>query len=304
MSDQYTRRQFLGAAATGVLSLNALAHGMKEDGLPRRRLGATGLDVTILGLGCATLGFGGLTVAEGARVVEACIDGGITYIDCASSYRNAEEKVGEVMKDRRKEVVLATKALERSKDDAWGEINRSLERLRTDVVDLLQIHAINSMSDLERVTADDGALAAAIRAKEEGLCRHIGITGHTRPEVIAAAFDVYPFETALVPLSSTDALVNDFAPVVLPLAKERHFGVVAMKVLAAGRMTSHPSDSIRYSMSLPVSTAIVGMATLAEVEQNIATAMSFAPMTEQEMTDLEERTSHRANTDVMWWKRT
>ncbi len=303
MPDHVTRRQFLGAAAAGALTLEALARATTINGIPRRKLGSTGLEVTALGLGCATLGFGDLTVAEGARIVEACIDGGITYIDCASSYRNAEEKVGEVMKRRRKEVVLATKALERTKEDAWREINRSLERLQTDTVDLLQVHAVNSMADLDRVSGEDGALAAAIRAKDEGMCRHIGITGHTRPEVIAAALDRYPFATTLVPLSSTDAMVSDFAPVVFPLAKERGFGVIAMKVLAAGKMTDHPAESIRYSLSLPVSVAIVGMGSVAEVKQNIATAIAFTPMTGDEMDALERRTAHRANTDVMWWKR-
>lgn len=301
--ERCTRRQFLGAAVAGTLTLDALARSSGPDGIPRRTLGSTGIAVTALGLGCAPLGFGPLTVAEGARVVEACIDGGITYIDCASSYRNAEEKVGEVMKDRRKEVVLATKTLERTKEDTWDEINRSLERLQTDAVDLLQIHAVNSIADLDRVTADDGSLPAAIRAKEEGMCRHIGITGHTRPEVIAAALDRYPFETTLVPLSSTDALVNDFAPMIFPLAQDRGFGVIAMKVLAAGKMTDHPAESIRYSMSLPVSIAIVGMSSVDEVKRNIAAAKAFTPMTGDEMDALEQRTAHAANTDVMWWKR-
>jgi len=220
MPARYTRREFLGVAAAGAISVEALAHVRTGQKLPTRPLGTTGLDVTILGLGCATLGYGGHTIAEGARIVEACIDGGITYIDCASSYRNAEVKVGEIMKDRRKEVILATKVLERDKNAAWREINRSLERLRTDRVDVLQLHAINSMSDLGRIRSDDGALHAAIRAKKEGLCSHIGITGHTRPNVLAAALEAYPFETVLIPLSSTDALVNDFAPVILPSAQK------------------------------------------------------------------------------------
>lgn len=299
------RRTFIRTAAAGTISLSTL-NGQAQDQkvLPHRTLGSTGLDVSILGLGCATLGYGPLTVDEGAAVVEACIDGGITYIDCASSYGNAEEKVGMVMKRRREEAVLATKCLERSKEDAWREINRSLERLQTDRLDLLQIHAINSMADLDRVTALDGALQAAVRAKEERLCRFVGITGHTRPEVIAAAMERYPFATILCPLSSTDALVNDFGPVVFPLAERMKCGVIAMKVLAAGRMTTFPSRSMRYSMSLPVSTAIVGMGSIAEVSENIAVARNFVPMPEQEARSLEADTRVSATTDVMWWKRT
>jgi len=300
----FTRRQFLGAAAAGALSLDALAGGGTSAALATRPLGSTGLDVTLLGLGCATLGFGPHSVAEGARIVEAAIDNGITYIDCASSYRNAEDKVGEVMRDRRAEVVLSTKTLERDKEAAWREIHRSLERLQTDHVDLLQIHAVNSQSDLDKITSADGALRSAVRAKEEGLCHHIGITGHTRPAVIAAALDIFPFETVLCPISSTDALVNDFAPVVFPLAQDRRFGVIAMKILAAGKMVDHPADSIRYSLSLPVSTGIVGMGSIEEVKQNVASLRGFRPMNEKEMTDLEERTRPSATTDVLWWKRT
>ena len=259
--------------------------------------------MTILGLGCATLGYGPLSVEEGAQIVEACIDGGINYVDCASSYGNAEEKVGMVMKRRRSEVVLATKCLERSKDDAWREINRSLERLQTNAVDLLQVHAINSMSDLDRVAGDHGALQAAIRAKEEKMCRFVGITGHTRPEVIAAALERYPFATILCPLSSTDALVNDFGPVVFPLAKEHGCGVIAMKVLAAGKMVRHPARSLRYSMSMPVSTAIVGMGSVNEVRENISAAAAFVPMSAADMRSIEEETRPTATTDVMWWKR-
>ncbi len=298
------RRTFIRTAAAGTISLSTLnGQGQDQKTLPHRKLGSTGLDVSILGLGCATLGYGPLSVDEGAAIVDACIDGGITYIDCASSYGNAEEKVGMVMKRRRGDVVLATKCLERSKEDAWREINRSLERLQTDRLDLLQVHAINSMSDLERVSASDGALQAAVRAKEEGLCRYVGITGHTRPEVIAAAMERFSFATILCPLSSTDALVNDFGPVVFPLAERKKCGVIAMKVLAAGRMTKFPSRSIRYSMSLPVSTAIVGMGSIAEVSENIAVARNFAPMSEQEARSLEAETRPSATTDVMWWKR-
>jgi aryl-alcohol dehydrogenase-like predicted oxidoreductase len=244
-----------------------------------------------------------MTVDEGAELVSAAIDAGINYIDCASTYRNAEEKVGAVMRKRRSEVVLATKCLERSKDEAWREINRSLERLQTDRIDILQVHAINSMNDLDRVTSDDGALAAAIRAKDEGLCRFVGITGHNRPEVLTAALNRYPFATVLCPLSSTDALVNDFTPAIGRLSTERNIGLIAMKVLAAGKMVRHPARSIRYSLSLPVSTAVVGMATIAELRENVSAAAGFAAMTSQEMRELEQSTRDAATTDVMWWKR-
>ncbi len=309
MKERITRREFLKSSTAktvglglGLSALQTLA-AKPPQGIPQRMLGKTGLEVTILGLGCVAIGYGPHSVAKGAKIVEACIDAGITYIDCASSYGNAEEKVGAVMKNRRKEVVLTTKTLERDKESSWREINRSLERLKTDYVDLLQIHSINSMDQLNEVTSKNGSLTAAVRAKEEGMCKHIGITGHTRPEVVKEALNRYPFETTLVPLSSTDKLINDFGDALFPVAKEKGFGIIAMKVLAAGRVTDYVAESFCYAMSLPVSTAIVGMGTIEEVRQNVEVAKNFKPMSAAEMRALEKKTRRYASTSVMWWKR-
>lgn len=311
MKGRITRREFLKSSVAktvglglGLSAFHTLTTASQSKGIEKRPLGKTGLEATILGLGCVAIGYGPHSIKEGAKIVEACIDAGINYIDCASSYGNAEEKVGAVMKNRRKEVVLTTKTLERDKDSAWREINRSLERLKTDYVDLLQIHSINSMDQLDAVTSKNGSLIAAIRAKEQGMCKHIGITGHTRPDVLKEAINRYPFETALVPLSSTDKLINDFGDALFPIAKEKSFGIIAMKVLAAGRVTDYVAESLRYAMSLPVSTAIVGMGTLAEVRQNVEVAKNFKPMSAAEMKALEEKTRNYATTSVMWWKRT
>lgn len=309
MEKHISRRDFLKKTASGVgagLTLSAFSHTGFEGApvaLQRRPLGKTGLNVTILGLGCVAIGYGRHTVEEGAEIVESCLNEGINYVDCASSYGNAEVKVGEVMKRRRRDAILTTKTLKRDREDAWMEINQSLERLQTGSVDLLQIHAINSFDDLERIMRKDGSLQAAIRAKDEGMASHIGITGHTRPEVIAEALRRFPFETTLVPLSSTDKLIHDFGEILFPLAKEKRFGIIAMKVLAAGRVTDHVPESLRYSFSLPVSTAIVGMGTAEEVKRNIQAARDFTPMSADEMNALVERTRSFATTSVMWWKR-
>jgi len=309
MRRSLTRRSFLKVAATGAAGLAAGVAARSETGrarrvaLEHRPLGSTGLEVSLLGLGCVALGSKSLTLSEGAELVEACLDGGITYVDCASTYGDAELKVGEVMRTRRAEVVLATKTLEREKDQAWKEINRSLERLQSSRVDLLQLHAINRMVELDQIMASDGAFRAALRAREEGMCDHIGITGHTRVEVIAEALKRYDFATTLVPLSSTDRLVSDFGETIFDLARQRNFGVIAMKVLAAGRVTQHASESITYSLSLPISTAVVGMATVEEVQANVATAKGFRPMSLAEREALEQKTRDSATTSVMWWKR-
>jgi aryl-alcohol dehydrogenase-like predicted oxidoreductase len=304
------RRKFLKTASSGTVGAGLALSGWRivptessENAIPRRPLGKTGLQVTILGFGCVAIGYGGQSIERGAQVVTSALDEGINYIDCASSYGDAELKVGAVMKHRRKSVVLATKTLERRRDASWAEINRSLERLQTDYVDLLQIHAVNSMEDLDRITNRNGSLGAALRAKEEGIVSHIGITGHTRPEVIVEALHRYPFETTLVPLSSTDKLIHDFGDELFPLSREQGFGIVAMKVLAAGNVVGHVPDSLRYSMSLPVSAAVVGMGSEEEVRSNTRVARNFVPLTSVEMLALQERTKQFATTAIMWWKR-
>jgi len=303
------RRTFLKTASTGTVGAGLAFSGWRipegpvQGALPRRPLGKTGLQVTILGLGCVAIGYGRHSLEEGAAVVESCLNEGINYVDCASTYGDAELKVGEVMKRRRNEVILTTKTLERSREASWAEINRSLERLKTGHVDLLQIHSVNSLEDLDRVTGRNGSLGAAIRAQKEGMASHIGITGHTRPEVLVEALSRYPFETTLVPLSSTDKLIHDFGDALFTLAARQGFGVVAMKVLAAGKVVGHVPESLRYSMSLPVSTAIVGMGTESEVRANCSVARTFAPMSREEMTALQDRTRELATTSVMWWKR-
>ncbi len=297
-----TRREFLKKMGTTVIGISLTKINEPKTEIEKRKLGKTGLEVTILGLGCAQIG----TIRsfkQAVKIIETAIDLGINYIDTASTYGDSEEKVGEVMKTRRKEVILATKTLQRDKDESWREINTSLKRLKTDYVDILQIHSVNTMYELDKITSKSGSLYAVIKAKEEGLCKHIGITGHARPEVIKEALNRFDFETVLVPLSSVDKLVNDFGEVIFPIAKKKNIGVIAMKVLSDGRFTKFVDESLRYVFSLPISTAIVGMRTIDELKQNVEIAKSFIPMTKEEMYQFIEKTKRHASTSILWWKR-
>lgn len=293
-----TRREFI--KKTGATIIGAGLIGF-ENVIEKRKLGKTGLNVTMLGLGCAQIG-SIRNFKQAVKIVETAIDLGINYIDTASTYGDSEKKVGEVMKSRRKEVILATKTLQRDKESSWQEINTSLERLKTDYVDILQIHSVNTMYELDKITSKNGSLYAVIRAKEEGLCKHIGITGHRNPEVIKEALNRFDFETVLVPLSPVDKLLNDFGDVIFPIAKKKNIGVIAMKVLADGRYTKFISESLRYVFSLPISTAIVGMQTLDELKQNVEIAKNFVPMTQSEIQNFIEKTKKHASTSILWWK--
>lgn len=295
-----TRREFLKKAGVSIIAMKFASKDIKFE-IEKRKLGKTGLEVTILGLGCAQIG-SIRNYKQAIKIIETAIDMGINYIDTASTYGDSEEKVGEVMKSRRKEVILATKTLQRDKESSWREINTSLERLKTDYVDLLQVHSVNTMYELDKITSKNGSLQAVIRAKEEGLCKHIGITGHTRPEVIKEALNRFDFETVLMPLSSVDKLLNDFGDVIFPIAKKKNLGVIAMKVLSDGRFTAFVPESLRYVFSLPISTAIVGMKTLEELKQNVEIAKKFIPMTELEMENFIEKTKKHTSTSILWWK--
>jgi predicted aldo/keto reductase-like oxidoreductase len=160
------------------------------------------------------------------------------------------------------------------------------------------------MAELDKITSKNGSLYSVIKAKEQGLCKHIGITGHTRPEVIKEALNRFDFETVLVPLSSVDKLLNDFGDVIFPVAKKKNVGVIAMKVLSDGRVTNFVEDSLRYVFSLPISTAIVGVKSIVELKQNVEIAKNFVPMTKKEIDALIEKSRRYANTSVLWWKRT
>jgi aryl-alcohol dehydrogenase-like predicted oxidoreductase len=298
-----SRREFIKKTSTAIIGAGLVGIKGSSAEIEKRELGKTGFKVTILGLGCAQIGaLRNFKLA--VEIIETAIDLGINYIDTASTYGDAEEKVGEVMRSRRNEVVLATKTLQRDKESSWREINTSIERLKTDYVDILQIHSVNTTAELDKITSKNGSLYSVIKAKEQGLCKHIGITGHTRPEVIKEALNRFDFETVLVPLSSVDKLLNDFGDVIFPVAKKKNVGVIAMKVLSDGRVTDFVEDSLRYVFSLPISTAIVGVKSIVELKQNVEIAKNFVPMTKKEIDALIEKSRRYANTSVLWWKRT
>ncbi len=251
--------------------------------MQKRQLGRTGVEVPILGYGTATLGKieEDVPKGKGVAVLNHAIDKGVTYLDTSPDY-GSEPIVGEVMKERRGEVFLATKCNLRTRDGVLRDIHDSLERLQTDHVDLLQIHALNTHADLEAVFAPDGSIAGVEEAKRQGLCRFVGITGHARPDVLARALHEYDFDTVLVAIGAADRLVSSPDKVLLPVAQEKGTGVIAMKVLLHGEIELREL-ALRYSLGLPgVSLAIVGMKNEQEVDAAVATAENFRPLTEQE----------------------
>jgi aryl-alcohol dehydrogenase-like predicted oxidoreductase len=260
---------------------------MTERLQPQRPFGATGEQVPLIGYGTAPLGKDHITREHAVRCLNHAIDQGITYLDTSPDY-GSEPHVGAVMRRRRDEVFLATKINRRSKEGVLEEVKRSLDRLQTDHVDLIQVHAVNASADLEQALAPDGAVAALEQARADGLVRFIGITGHARPELLAHALRRYPFDSVLVALGIADHLVTAPETFLLPLTRERNTAVVAMKVLGHGEF-SNIDLALRYSLGLPgVSLAIIGMDSIEQINQNVAIAARFKPLSEEERQKLIE----------------
>jgi aryl-alcohol dehydrogenase-like predicted oxidoreductase len=252
---------------------------------PDRQLGRTGVRVPPVGYGTAPLGKDHIAPEHAERCLDRAIDLGVTYIDTSPDY-GSEPKIGPVMRRRRNEVFLATKINKRSKESVLEELKGSLQRLQTDHVDLVQVHAINAWADLEQALAPDGALAGLEQARQEGLTRFIGITGHARPDILAYALEQYPFDTVLSALGIADRLVSHPEATVLPKARERQAGVIAMKVLGHGTLQSREA-ALRYSLGLPgVSLAIIGMDKLDHIEQIVGYAASYRPLEDAELDHL------------------
>ncbi len=263
-----------------------------REGMPLRQLGKTGELVSILGLG------GSFTIAASDRVEEAekiihrALDLGVNYIDTAPSYGSSEKNIGQAIKDRRGEAFLASKTLDRTYEGTMELFHQSLERLQTDYLDLLQVHGLHSEDELEQVLADGGALAALDELKQEGLIRFTGVTGHRDPQVLLEALERYDFDCILLSLNPADPYYQPLQDAVLPLAKEKDMGIIAMKVAAYGRIfrddgLDSMEKALNYALSFPVSSAVVGISTAQELEENIGIVKEFRQMEPEELKHLE-----------------
>jgi predicted aldo/keto reductase-like oxidoreductase len=230
-----------------------------------RSLGNTGLSVSAIGLGCAQLGSPKLEYA--VRLVRRALDLGVTYIDLARGYRDAEVKVGLAIQDSaRAGLVLSTKTSQRTREDAWREINESLERVGTDYFDNLHLHALRSSQDIEQRLGPGGAMEALLEAREQGLVRHIGCSSH-HPEVLVEAVQRFPFEVILCILNLVEREALDD---LLPLCRSRGVAVTVMKPLATGLLPAGPALKwlLRESMSPPIACVVAGATTIEEVTEN------------------------------------
>jgi aryl-alcohol dehydrogenase-like predicted oxidoreductase len=260
--------------------------------IPERRLGRTGLSVTQIGLG----GEGVLRThgrhGEAQAVIEEALNQGITYFDCARAYDGSEEYYGMTLKARRKAVFLTNKAFERSAKGAARQLELSLATMKTDYLDLWQVHDLRTAEDLDAIAAPGGALEAFEGARKAGKVRFTGVTGHYSAPILGRALDLFPFDTVLMPVSLAHPSFLAFIRETLPRAIEKEMAVIAMKVVGGAfidrrRTPAEIEVLIRYTLSHPISTAIIGCVSPGEVAMNVGLARGFTPFSEAEMRSLE-----------------
>ena len=309
------RRSFLkGVAATGGITLaktQQLAGGDVQR-LPTRLLGKTGVRVTVLALG----GYTGMKEPrtdqfDPVGLADAAIDAGVRYFDSAPSYGNgqSEQHFGEVLARRRHEVFLAAKTGQRTYDEAMREFEGSLQRLRTDHVELLQIHGVRANEDLAVWGKPNGVLRALEQLRDEKVVRFLGVTGHESAEILCQAISMYEFDTVLTTFNPM-VTRRAYQEKILPLANKKRMGILAMKVMGGERGSlavgnpakndgkphhddaqeqASPENLVNYVLGLPISAAVIGMGSLEELRVNVAAVHDQEPLNQQQRTQLEAR---------------
>ncbi|MCC5610357.1 aldo/keto reductase [Nostoc sp. CHAB 5834] len=266
--------------------------------IPLRPLGKTGVKVSAIALGGATLGQA-KSKEEAIRITHEAIDNGITFMDNAWEYNQhrSEEWMGEALQGRRDKAFLMTKVCTHGRDRkvAMQQLEESLRRLKTDHLDLWQIHEVVYDNEPERIFRANGAIEALDQAKKEGKVRFVGFTGHKDPAIHLKMLSYnYPFDAVQLPLNCFDASFRSFERQVLPELNKRGIAVLGMKSLsgtgdAVKKGVVTPQEAIRYVMSLPIATLVSGIDSLEVLRQNLAIARGFQPMQAKEMQALRDR---------------
>lgn len=327
-SQQESRREFLqkliaSSAMIGLAPyLTSCGGAAGASGrMPMRKLGKTGHMVSLFSLGGqASLEIPGKEDIS-YEIINRAIDLGVNYLDTAAAYGRAvnglsrqeamgtsERNLGRVLKDRRNEVFLATKTHDRSYDGSMRLLEQSLKNLQTDHIDLWQIHNVRSaeIDNIDRFFADDGVVKAMLKARDEKIIRFIGYTGHEGPDVLNALNSRFDFDNVLVAINAADKHHDPFIEKFLPNAVESNLGIVGMKIPARDRIFANGGiitmkEAMEYVLTLPVSTVIIGIDNLTELEENISIATNFRALTADAMLAIEEKTKPHYE-DLLFFK--
>ena len=307
-NSHFSRRKFMQSAAligatplmkTRTLATDQSMSSQTTQGIvPKKPLGRTGVQISALGLGGYHLGSAN-TDQVANEIVAKALDHGIDFFDNAWEYHDglSEERLGRALQGKRQQAFLMTKVCTHGRDKnlAMRMLEESLRRLRTDHLDLWQIHEVIYESDPDLIFAPGAAAEALLEAKKQGKARFIGFTGHKDPEIhLKMLSHDFPFDTVQMPLNCFDATFRSFETQVLPEAMRRGIAVLGMKSLGgSGEMIRHggitAEQGLRYAMSLLVATTISGIDSMEGLDQNLSIAGNFQPYTAAEMKDLRDR---------------
>jgi uncharacterized protein len=314
MKSRWSRREFLKSTTTAVVwgaAERALGATESLSALPKRRLGKTGEMISCIGFGSGTR-FCSIQDEETAQaLLERAFTLGINYFDTAGSYtrrpleRLSEKRLGEFSKKRRKELFLATKIDPRDRDGALRSVETSLKFLQTDYLDLIQIHSLSDLNDLDRIGGPDGVLAAVQRLKDQKVSRFIGITGHNDGAAMTEALRRHDFDTVLMALNAAQSAnpvaaakmepIPAFEQSALPIALQKNMGVLSMKVMGQGMLVGNstgrasPAELLQFNLSQPVACVVIGCEQMAPLEQNVEVALNFSPISESGKQRLQEK---------------
>ncbi|OGP76970.1 MAG: aldo/keto reductase [Deltaproteobacteria bacterium RBG_16_49_23] len=274
--------------------------------LPKRPLGKTGEEISILGLG----GEGVLRTydqeEEAVLLIRRALDLGITYFESARAYASSESYYGIALQERRKEIFVASKSHERTGDGALKHLEDTLKNMKTAFLDLWMIHDVRSPKDVDQIFAPKGAIKAFEAAKRNKLARFIGISGHRNPTILSRALDLFPFDVVLMPVNPAEPHYWSFLQTVLPKAMDKGMGILGMKTLSRGVCVKIFGDEsietfLRFALTQSISAAVVGCETIDQLETNVRIAQSFQPMDQLEQNVLISRVKSYAR-ELMYYK--
>jgi uncharacterized protein len=306
---EINRRNFIkGAAVLGAVPLipgGSMAQQSSDPSeqvpqgeVPKKPLGKTGVQVSALALGGYHLG-SAHTDQDATEIVAKAYDHGVRFFDNAWEYHDglSEERVGKALQGKRDGSFIMTKVCTHGRDKqiAMRMLEESLRRLRTDHLDLWQVHEVIYENDPDLIFASNGVFEALTAAKQQGKVRFIGFTGHKDPEIhLKMLAHNFPFDTVQMPLNCCDATFRSFETQVLPEATRKGIAALGMKSLGgSGELVRHgavtPEQGLRYAMSLPVATTISGIDTMEVLNQNLKVAVNFQPLAANEMQSLREQ---------------
>lgn len=306
-----SRRRFLETPAIAGIGAGCLSAAVQSTGtIPTRLLGKTGARVSILAMGAGSRYLMYKDEEQALAALEKALDAGITYVDSSDDYGKdhlSERRIGKVIKGRKVKPFLATKLSNRNGQEAARIVEQSLMALQVSQVDLIHIHSLTNEDDLARIEAKGGVLEQVLKFRDQKMVRFIGITSHTDPHVLKTALERHDFDCTQMALNGAllgmksgtggmvpnDEMRSSFETVALPVANRKQMGVLAMKVFAQDALLPQtaPEKLLYYSLSLPVTSVVVGMPKLEHIDENVKSAKNFAPLSSTEMQEMSKNLS-------------